>query len=71
VSVRQIAVCHKRGESADEILENYPQLSLAKVYAALAYYYANQEEMEAELAAEAAEYERLAAEDRARKAAKV
>ncbi|MBI4702938.1 MAG: DUF433 domain-containing protein [Deltaproteobacteria bacterium] len=37
------------GQSADEIVEALPQLSLAQVYAALAYYHARREETEAEL----------------------
>jgi hypothetical protein len=37
-------------------------LTLAQVYAALTYYHANREEIEAYLSAEKAEYQRLAAE---------
>ena len=37
------------------------RLTLAQVYAALTYYHANRAEIEAYLAAEQAEYERLAA----------
>jgi uncharacterized protein (DUF433 family) len=70
VSVRRIAVCHMRGESPEEILQSYPHLTLAQVYAALAYYYANREEIEADLAAEEEEYARIVAAEQLRKAAK-
>lgn len=61
-SVQQVAVLHKEGLSAQEIVSEYEFLTLAQVYAALAYYYANQEEIEAYLAAEEAEYDRLVTE---------
>ena len=60
-SVRQIAVMFKRGATAKEIAWQKSYLSLAQVYGALAYYLVNQEDIEAELAAEEAEYDRLAA----------
>jgi hypothetical protein len=46
----------------EEIAERIGHLSLAQVYAALAYYHANREAVEAEIAAEDTEYERLARE---------
>jgi uncharacterized protein (DUF433 family) len=46
ITVNQIAVLCKEGLSAEEISKEYPHLSLAQIYASLAYYYANQEEME-------------------------
>jgi uncharacterized protein (DUF433 family) len=70
VSMMQIAVCRQRGESPEEIVENYPQLTLATVHAALAYYYANRQEVDDALAAEEAEYDRLAAAARSKQAAK-
>lgn len=60
-SVRRIAVMFKQGASAEEIARQKNYLSLAQVYAALAYYHVNKDEIEAELAAEEAEYDRLAA----------
>ena len=59
VTVLQIAALYKRGESAEDIAEHLPQLSLAQIYTALAYYHAHQAEIEEELAAEAEEAERL------------
>jgi len=48
--VNRIVTWYKQGETPEEIAREYPQLSLAGVYAALAYYHANQAEVEAELA---------------------
>jgi hypothetical protein len=36
--------------SPEEIAEDYPHLTLAQVHAALAYYHANREEIEADIA---------------------
>jgi uncharacterized protein (DUF433 family) len=60
-SVRRIAALYKQGNSAEEIAADLEHLTLAQVYAALAYYHANRAEIEADLGAEKAEYERLAA----------
>lgn len=61
VTVLQIATLYKRGESAEEIAQNFPQLNLSQVYAALAYYHANRVDVEQELADEANDFERLKA----------
>lgn len=47
LSVQKIALLYKRGLSPQEIAQEYEGLSLAQVHAALAYYYANPEEIEA------------------------
>ena len=65
VSVQGIARRYKLGWTPEEISRRNGHISLAQVHAALTYYHANQEAMEAEMAAEDAEYDRLAAEDRA------
>ena len=65
VSVRRIAGWYKMGLSPEEIADQYGHLTWAQVYAALAYYHANRDEIEAEMAAEEAEYDRLAGEHRA------
>ncbi|NJM86096.1 MAG: DUF433 domain-containing protein [Cyanobacteria bacterium CRU_2_1] len=62
VSVQRVAAWYKMGLNAEEIVERMSNLTLAQVYAALTYYHANPEEIEAYLAAEKADYERLAAE---------
>ena len=59
VSVRRIVGWYKLGLSPEEIADRVGHLSLAQVHAALTYYHANQEEMEADIAAEEAEAERL------------
>ena len=60
-SVQRIVVLYKQGNSAEEIAADLDHLALAQVYAALTYYHANQAEIEDDLAAQKAEYERLAA----------
>lgn len=60
-SVRRIAVLYKQGANAEEIARRLDHLNLAQVYAALAYYHTNKEEIEDDLKEEEVEYERLAA----------
>jgi uncharacterized protein (DUF433 family) len=48
-----------RGWSAEEIVRQYPYLSLAEVHAALTYYHDHREEIDREIEAEATEVERL------------
>ena len=62
-SVRRIAVLYKQGADAEEIASRLPHLNFAQIYAALAYYHANRDDIEADLAEEEAEYERLSASD--------
>jgi uncharacterized protein (DUF433 family) len=59
VTVRRIVGWYKLGLSPEEIAAEIGHLSLAQVHAALAYYHANREEIEADIAAEEAEFERL------------
>jgi uncharacterized protein (DUF433 family) len=59
VSVRRIVIWYKLGHAPEEITTEIPHLTLAQVYAALAYYHANREEIEADIAAEEAEASRL------------
>jgi len=47
-----VVFLHKRGETETGILEAYPDLERAQIYAALAYYYDHPEEIEAELRAD-------------------
>jgi uncharacterized protein (DUF433 family) len=61
-SVRCIAVYDMQGYSPEQIVMHKPYLTLAQVHAALAYYWANKAEIEADLEAdEAAEEEYLRA----------
>lgn len=64
VTVRRIAVLHNAGETPEEIVSNFEYLSLAQVHAALAYYYANKADIDADLEAEEREYDALAEQDR-------
>jgi uncharacterized protein (DUF433 family) len=59
VSVRRVVVRYKLGLDPEEIADRIGHLSLAQVHAALAYYYANRETIEASLAEEEAEADRL------------
>jgi uncharacterized protein (DUF433 family) len=59
VSVRRIVVWYKLGFVPEEIADRIGHLSLAQVHAALAYYHANRETIEADLAAEEAEADQL------------
>lgn len=61
MSVLKVSILHREGMTAEDILDNYPGIDLARIYAALAYYYANQAEVDADLAAEEAFFEKLKA----------
>ena len=52
ISVHRIAVLHNLGHSPEEIVRKYEHLTIAGVHAALAYYYANKQEIAAEIAAD-------------------
>ena len=50
VRVNNVVFLHKQGKTAQEILVEYPDLSLAQAHSALAYYYDHQGEIDDELA---------------------
>lgn len=51
IRVQDIVIWHERMNlSADEIASEYPQVSLAAVYAALAYYHDHREEIDQQMA---------------------
>ena len=52
VTVRRIVGWYKLGLSPEEIAEEIGRLTLAQVYAALAYYHANRDEIEQDMAQE-------------------
>jgi uncharacterized protein (DUF433 family) len=52
VSVRRVAQWHNMGLIPEEIARKFGHLTLAQVHAALAYYHANKEEIDADLEAE-------------------
>lgn len=61
IRVAQIVADHLGyGWSAEEIIRQYPHLAPAEVHAALGYYFDHREEIDAELAAELAELDRMA-----------
>jgi uncharacterized protein (DUF433 family) len=59
VTVMRVAGWYKIGLSPEEIATQYGHLSLAQVHAALAYYHANPDEIEADLAEEEAFAEKV------------
>jgi uncharacterized protein (DUF433 family) len=61
ITVQRIVGWYKAGLSPEEIADEYEHLSLAQVYAALAYFHANSEEIENGIRAEEAVEDRLIA----------
>jgi uncharacterized protein (DUF433 family) len=59
VTVRRIVGWYKLGFSPEEIASRIGHLTLAQVYAALAYYHVNRDEIEADVTAEDARVEAL------------
>jgi uncharacterized protein (DUF433 family) len=50
IRVEDIVVWHERmGDSPDEIVTRFPQITLSDVYAALAYYHDHREEIDADM----------------------
>ncbi len=50
ISVSDVAIWHERmGMSPDEIVSDYPTLTLSNVYAALAYYFEHRDEVDREI----------------------
>ncbi len=50
IQVEDVAIWHERmGMSADQIVSEYPSITLADVHAALAYYYENRERIDADI----------------------
>ena len=61
VTVRRIVEWYKLGYSPEEIADEIGHITLAQVFATLAYYHANQEEIEADLTDEKETAEQLEA----------
>lgn len=52
IQVEDVALWYERmGMSLDEIVSEYPSITLAEVHAALAYYYENREQIDADIEA--------------------
>lgn len=64
VAVRRIVGWYQQGLKPQEIVSEIPHLTLAQVFAALTYYHANREEVDADLAQEKEEADRLEREHR-------
>ncbi len=58
ISVHRIAILHNLAHSPEDIVRRYEHLTAAGVHAALAYYFANKQEIDAEIADEKADAER-------------
>jgi uncharacterized protein (DUF433 family) len=67
MTVMRIAGWYKLGFTPEEISRKIG-LSLAQIYAALTYYHANQQVIDADLDAEAAEYDRASLEQKLKRA---
>lgn len=59
VTVQRIVGWYKLGLTPEQIADEFGHLSLAQVYAALAFYHANRDEIEAAIAAEEETADRL------------
>lgn len=59
VTVRRIAGWHNLGLAPEEIAAKIEHLTLAQIHAALAYYHANREEIDSDIAAEEAAIEQI------------
>jgi len=60
ITVHQIVTCYQQGLTPEEIADQYPHINLAQIYAALAHYHAKRDEIDRELEAENADFQRLA-----------
>ncbi len=54
-----VSMYYVRGHSPEEILDDFPSLSLVKIHAALAYYHDHREELDREMREEAEFVERF------------
>jgi uncharacterized protein (DUF433 family) len=61
VRVRDVVISYRHGDTPEETIAQFPTLSIAQVYAALAYYHANRQALDAEFEAEAKQENELAA----------
>jgi uncharacterized protein (DUF433 family) len=59
ITVHRIATLYRQGQSAEDIVQTYPHLSLGQIYTAVAFYHANRQAIDAELAQDDAEYDEL------------
>ncbi len=63
MSVHAVAARYRAGETAEEISADLPDIPPSHLHAAIAYYLADRDRIDAELDAESTSYDELAAED--------
>jgi uncharacterized protein (DUF433 family) len=54
-----LAAMHKQGDTAEDILDAYPNLNAAQVHAALSYYYEHRAEMDAVILAQNVQHNQI------------
>ncbi len=59
ISVEHIAIAYNSGLSIENIVESYQGITHSDVFAALAYYYDNKEEIDAKIKQDAEEYKKM------------
>ena len=59
IAVKRIVIFYQSGLTPEEIAREYPHINLAQVHAALAYYHANREEIDLEIAEERAVFDAI------------
>jgi uncharacterized protein (DUF433 family) len=60
IPVKHVVIWHERmGQSPSQIVSDYPHLTLADVYAAMAYYHDHREEINADIQAERQNYDEM------------
>lgn len=59
ISVHRIAVLHNLGHSTEDIVRKYEHLTPAGVHAALAYYFANKQKVDSEIADDEAKAQKI------------
>jgi uncharacterized protein (DUF433 family) len=67
ITVQNIAIDFNAGMKPEDIILEKPHLTLAEIYAALAYYYANQKSIDADIMTDDIEFDQLEAEYKALK----
>ena len=64
IPVWVLAAMHKQGDTVDDVLEAYPNLTAAQVHAAFSYYYDHRAELDAVIAAQNARHAEMRGADR-------
>ena len=59
IAVKRIVIFYQSGLTPEEIAREYPHINLAQVHAALAYYHANREEIDLDIAEERAVFDAI------------